>query len=436
MPVNFKEYYGYTPDNLRIITTIIQDLVAGLRALQDCCLTCFDLDCIEFDGSRYVFTNVEDISFERQGPGYKVLTRRSPYSFLYPNDYIPITLEIILEDLYYTFLRRTGWSWWPAKEKISEFYGRDTYIGADIGLDKKDIKAPEPTLLQQKPMKNFPSNLKLADLPPSVADEISALMRPHEQEGYRVVHNILFFLYQYMQTVNLREFDLVTFRKDDMVFRPLLSLTDDSQPIFSGKFEDGRVFVAKPGPSSKNNFARYEQFPDFDVYVGEKRIAIRATTIMEPLFKITGLSDDELFLYTRDILSELQELHGRGYVHHDIKPENTMQRSDGTYVLIDFDDVGKIGQPREIATPNFAMVRSVMLFNEQFPGNPLDDLIEFGYTLNFLVTGITRFKTTTPTPTSDKVDRYLEYITSFPLTTSYTTLIEHNAYQNCIALFQ
>ena len=415
VPVDFTKYNSDTPQNWETMANIIRDLVAELRSLQDCCLTCIDLDRIVFDGTKYTFANVEDISSVREGPGYKVLTRRSPFSWLHPNDYIPITLEIILEDLYFVMHHKLGWLWWPKIENIDDF---DPDIAAGNELKESRV------------LKLFPSNLTLDDLPSYVTDEMPKDMNPYEQR------NLLFFLYQYMQHANLREFDLVTFRKDDMVFRPLLSLTDDSQPIFSGKFEDGRVFVAKPGPSSKNNFARYEQFPDFDVYVGEKRIAIRAATIMEPLFKITGLSDDELSLYTRDILSELQELHGRGYVHHDIKPENTMQRSDGTYVLIDFDDVGKIGQPREIATPNFAMVRSVMLFNEQFPGNPLDDLIEFGYTLNFLVTGIARFKTTTPTPMSDKVDRYLEYITSFPLTTSYTTLIEHNAYQNCITLFQ
>ena len=88
---------------------------------------------------------------------------------------------------------------------------------------------------------------------------------------------------------------------------------------------------------------------------------IEGETLSEWLKREGRLEEAKLSRMLDEILSGLEQVHGAGFVHRDIKPGNIMFRSDGSAVLLDFGAAREaIGQRSKsvtsILTPGYAPI--------------------------------------------------------------------------------
>ncbi len=87
----------------------------------------------------------------------------------------------------------------------------------------------------------------------------------------------------------------------------------------------------------------------------------------------------------RDVVSSLAILHGRGYVHRDVTPQNIRCNEDGQAKLFDFGAMCPVGVPKDVVgTPPYVSP-------EALQRNALDgrtDLFALGSTLYYALTGL------------------------------------------------
>ena len=88
---------------------------------------------------------------------------------------------------------------------------------------------------------------------------------------------------------------------------------------------------------------------------------IEGETLSELLRRESGLEQARLRRLLEELLSGLEEVHGAGFVHRDVKPGNIMLRTDGTAVLLDFGAARQaVGQRSKsitsILTPGYAPI--------------------------------------------------------------------------------
>ena len=88
---------------------------------------------------------------------------------------------------------------------------------------------------------------------------------------------------------------------------------------------------------------------------------IEGETLSELLRSESGLEQTRLRRLLEELLSGLEEVHGAGFVHRDVKPGNIMLRTDGTAVLLDFGAARQaVGQRSKsitsILTPGYAPI--------------------------------------------------------------------------------
>ena len=88
---------------------------------------------------------------------------------------------------------------------------------------------------------------------------------------------------------------------------------------------------------------------------------IEGETLSELLRRESSLEQARLCRLLEELLSGLEEVHGAGFVHRDVKPGNIMLRTDGTAVLLDFGAARQaVGQRSKsitsILTPGYAPI--------------------------------------------------------------------------------
>jgi serine/threonine protein kinase len=98
--------------------------------------------------------------------------------------------------------------------------------------------------------------------------------------------------------------------------------------------------------------------------------------------------DDALRLF-RDLMFALGDIHEKGILHRDLKPQNLMFRADGSLAIVDFgiakhiDAIDRTGQGEVVGTPRY-------MSPEQVQGKVLDlrtDIYSAGVLLYQMITG-------------------------------------------------
>ena len=130
-------------------------------------------------------------------------------------------------------------------------------------------------------------------------------------------------------------------------------------------------------------------------------------------------ADDALKLF-RELMFALGEIHEKGILHRDLKPQNLMFREDGTLAILDFgiakhiDAVDRTGAGEVLGTPRY-------MSPEQVQGRALDlrtDIYSAGVLLFQMLSGYHLFEgetavevalhhlNTAPPPLPDNLARY------------------------------
>lgn len=120
---------------------------------------------------------------------------------------------------------------------------------------------------------------------------------------------------------------------------------------------------------------------------------IEGITLKKHIQTKGALSEDEILFLARPILSALAEVHSRGIIHSDIKPQNIVLVGSGEIKLMDF-GISKAleGQAEEALEITMGTVQYVS--PEQAEGKPLShlsDLYSFGVMLYEMATGVLPF---------------------------------------------
>lgn len=120
---------------------------------------------------------------------------------------------------------------------------------------------------------------------------------------------------------------------------------------------------------------------------------IEGITLKKHILSKGSLSEDEILFLSRPILSALSEVHTKGIVHCDIKPQNVVLVGSGEIKLMDFGISKSIAsQTDEVSEVTVGTVQYVS--PEQAEGKPLSpasDLYSFGITLYEMATGVLPF---------------------------------------------
>lgn len=152
---------------------------------------------------------------------------------------------------------------------------------------------------------------------------------------------------------------------------------------------------------AKLNHANIATIHDFDTQNGTDFLVmeyVHGVTLAEELAK-RRLAEKEVLAFGEQIAKALEEAHGRGLVHCDLKPGNIMVSAEGLAKLVDF-GVAKLLQVSETAvTESLTSVHSLVgtlpyMAPEQLLGRPADasgDIYAMGAVLYEMATGTRPF---------------------------------------------
>ncbi len=118
-------------------------------------------------------------------------------------------------------------------------------------------------------------------------------------------------------------------------------------------------------------------------------------TLEELLTRSKTIGEVAAMDIVRQVANALDYLHGRGYVHRDVKPGNVMVTRDGRAILFDFGTVYDMNDlasnaPGVYGTPPFLAPEQVLAETDPEHAPPLDgraDLYSLGVVLYRMVTG-------------------------------------------------
>ena len=118
---------------------------------------------------------------------------------------------------------------------------------------------------------------------------------------------------------------------------------------------------------------------------------IDGQTLGALLDKYPTVSESHLHRIMYEVLSGLEEVHGAGYVHRDLKPGNLMTRPDGSVVILDFGAARQaVGQRSKsitsIVTPGYAPIEQYDTKAEDV--GPWSDLYALGMVAYRCVSGL------------------------------------------------
>ncbi len=120
---------------------------------------------------------------------------------------------------------------------------------------------------------------------------------------------------------------------------------------------------------------------------------IEGITLKKHITSKGMLSEDELLFLARPVLSALSEVHDKGIIHSDIKPQNIVLVGSGEVKLMDFGISKSLTAPQEEARD--VTVGTVQYVSpEQAEGKPmthLSDIYSFGVMLYEMATGVLPF---------------------------------------------
>ena len=113
-------------------------------------------------------------------------------------------------------------------------------------------------------------------------------------------------------------------------------------------------------------------------------------TFMERLKSDEHLTEEELMTLIMNILDGLEEMHGEGFIHRDIKPGNIFIRKDKTPLLLDFGSARQAMSDETMTltmmvTPGYAPVEQY--YGKSDVQGPWTDIYSLGATIFRAITG-------------------------------------------------
>ena len=136
--------------------------------------------------------------------------------------------------------------------------------------------------------------------------------------------------------------------------------------------------------------------------VSVRRTSEHVMTLVAPVGRTlsvssASLSDGELLRVGQRLVGVLQEVHNRGVVHRDVKPENIVMDEEGNLTLIDFGY--SVLTTERFSLQNLRVVVGTEAygsdnFHLKLPLGPQDDFQSLGFTLHALRVGVPQWMQT------------------------------------------
>ena len=387
------------------IRKIFTDIYSFLKSIENKCMfTYVDEDCISYDTVKkiYFLNNKDDISYEKVDKcKYKIKGRISLESFIKPFKFFPYTGTQILYDLVVIFIKYGHYIVIPFNyEKDFYFSGlpnmkvedfeKNIFIG-NVNLKNNNWQTEYIDEGSQL-VDNIINNKWEENSSDKVEEGICKNLDKILNEKYILNKDLLKEIYSLYNQDKLYITSANHNCSNDITIKGIKSLSIDiNQPIFLGINQNNDEFVIKINSSSNNNtnikrVCNY--FYDNNYYIKMANGRIVQCLVMEKLNSIKYINNISKFV--SDMVSNIEQIHNLSYVHYDIKPDNIMQKSNGDYVLIDYDSISKsdFGYPRQSFTPKFTIWNRC--YRELFEEAPImdhkvHDLIEFMLSLHYIM---------------------------------------------------
>ena len=116
---------------------------------------------------------------------------------------------------------------------------------------------------------------------------------------------------------------------------------------------------------------------------------IKGETLKQKVQSQGKLTDQEARGYIDQLLAGVEEVHKKGMLHRDIKPDNILITEENKLVLIDFGSAREFTEGRTITqtailTPGYAPMEQ---YSDKAKRGPFTDIYSIGATIYFMVTG-------------------------------------------------